>query len=165
MKKLLLFISILFFLFTVVGCSEQEKDVTGEFLLGNFGFDLKSNETYHLVVPIEWTGESSVTIESIELIKRDENPITYEDDGIKYEIFGADPLKQSGVYGDRDIGDIESINNFEINGKGKIVLKFSTENVKKDSDRRVKISFNVNGEESEEIVEWKTLEQFSTDNN
>ena len=99
MKKLLLCISILFFIFIVVGCSEQEKAVTGEFLLGNFGFDLKSNETYHLVVPIEWTGESSVTIESIELIKRDENPITYEEDGIKYDIFGADPLKKSGVYG------------------------------------------------------------------
>lgn len=87
MKKILLCITILFCLFTVVGCSEQQKAVTGEFLLGNFGFDLKSNETYHLVVPIEWTGESSVTIESIELVKSDGIPVTYEEDGIKYEIF------------------------------------------------------------------------------
>lgn len=165
MKKLLLCISVLFFSFILLGCNEQKKTVTGEFLLGNFGFSLKSNEIYHLVVPIEWTGESPVTIKSIELIKKDEKPITYKEDGIKYEIFGADPLKQTGVYGDRDIGDIQNLNNFEINGKGKIVLKLTTANVKKDSDRRVKISFNVNGEESETIVEWNTLEQFSTDNN
>ena len=35
----------------------------------------------------------------------------------------------------------------------------------KDSDRKVKINFKVNGEESERIVEWNTIEQFSTDNN
>lgn len=152
-------------MFTLVGCSEQEKTVTGEFLLRNFGFDLKSNDTYHLVVPIEWTGESSVTIESMELIKRDDKPITYEEDGIEYEIFGADPLKQSGIYGDRDIGDTKSINNFEINGEGKIVLKLTTGDVEEDSERRVKIIFRSNGEESEKNVVWKTLEQFSTDNN
>ncbi|MBD8032839.1 MULTISPECIES: hypothetical protein [Solibacillus] len=57
-------------IFTVIGCSEQEEAKTGEFLIGNFGFELISKETYHLVVPFEWTGESSVTIDSIELIKR-----------------------------------------------------------------------------------------------
>lgn len=96
MKKILLCISFLCIMFTVVGCSEQEEAVTGEFLLGNFGFELLSNETYHLVVPFEWTGDSPVTIDSIELIKKDNNPITYEEDGIKYEFFGADPLKNQG---------------------------------------------------------------------
>lgn len=165
MKKKLLYIIGLFFLALVGACSEQEETSKDEFLLGNFGFSPSSNATYNLVVPIEWTGESPVTINSIELIKKDGNAIAYEEDGLKYEFFGAAPLKQTGVYGDRDIGDIKSINNFDLNGKGKIVLKLSTKNVKKDSDRRVKINFNVNGEESERIVEWKTIEQFSTDNN
>ncbi|WP_339216519.1 hypothetical protein [Solibacillus sp. FSL W8-0372] len=165
MKKILLCISFLCIMFTVVGCSEQEEAVTGEFLLGNFGFELLSNETYHLVVPFEWTGESPVTIDSIELIKKDNNPITYEEDGIKYEFFGADPLKKPGIYGNRDIGDKKNINNFEIDGKGKIILKILADNVKEDSDRRLKIKFKSNGEENEKIVEWKTLEQFSTDNN
>ena len=163
MKKLLISISILC-LFIVVGCSEQDEAVADEFLLGNFGFDLKSNAIYHLVVPIEWTGESAVTIESIELVKSDGNPVTYEEDGFTYEFFGADALKRSGVYGERDIGDIKSITDFEINGKGKIILKLSTNNVKSDRDRRVKINFTVNGEAAEKIVEWKTLEQFATDN-
>ncbi len=165
MRKLLQCTINLFFLFTIVACSEQEKPVAGEFLLGNFGFDLKSNETYYLVVPIEWTGEPSVTIESIELINKEGTPITFKDDGLKYEIFGADPLKKSGVYGEREIGDIKSINNLEINKKGKIAIKLSTLNVKKDSDRRIKIIFDVNGEDKEEILEWKTLEHFSTEKN
>jgi len=165
MKKNLLCIIGFFLLAFVGGCSEQEETSKDEFLLGNFGFSPKSHETYNLVIPIEWTGESPVTISSMELIKRDGSPITYEEDGIKYGFFGAAPLKQTGIYGDRDIGDIKSINNFDIIGKGRIVLKLTTDNVKKDSDRRVKINFKVNGEESERIVEWNTIEQFSTDNN
>jgi len=128
-------------------------------------FEFQNDKTYYLVVPIEWTGESSVTIKSIELIKRAEKPIKYEEDGINYEFFGADPLKKSGIYGESDIGDLKSINNLEIKGKGKIVLKLSIKDVKKDSERRVKIRFNVNGKESEKVVEWKTLELLTTDNN
>ena len=96
--------------------------------------------------------------------KSNGNPVTYQEDGIKYVFFGADPYKQSGVYGDRDIGDLKSINNLEITRKGKVVLKPATENVKADRERRVKISFNANVTDSEKIVEWKTLEQFSTEN-
>ncbi|SES46439.1 hypothetical protein [Psychrobacillus sp. OK032] len=54
----------------------------------------------------------------------------------------------------------------EINGEGKIVLKLVLgEEVKEDSERRIKISFSINGNESEKIVEWKTLEQLTMDNN
>ncbi|MFJ8260821.1 hypothetical protein ACIQ4I_02530 [Rummeliibacillus sp. NPDC094406] len=88
MKKLLLCISVLFFLVPVIGCSEKEKTVTGKFDLWNIGFTFKPNEVYYLVNTIEWTGESPVTIKSIELIKRAEKPITYQDDGINYEFFG-----------------------------------------------------------------------------
>lgn len=164
MKKLLLCLSILFALFTVIGCSEKDKEVTGEFVLGNFGFDFKANETYHLVVPIEWTGESPVTIKSIELIKREEKPVNYEEDGIRYEIFGADPLKKSGIYGRSDVGDLKNIQDLEINGEGKIVLKLSMGDVKEDSERRVKINFISDGEKNEKIVVWKTIEQLKADN-
>ena len=161
MKKLLLCISILF-LFSILGCSDEEKDVTGELFLGNTGFPFKSNETYHLVVPIEWTGESPVLIKSIELIKGDEKPINYKEDGIQYEVFGADPLKKTGVWGESDIGDLKNINDLEINDRGKIVLKLSLGEVKNDSERRVKINFISDGEETEKIVVWKTLEQLNT---
>ncbi|WP_397538671.1 hypothetical protein [Rummeliibacillus pycnus] len=163
MKKLLLCISVLFFLVPVVGCIEKETTVTGEFDLWNIGFTFKPNEVYYIVNTIEWTGKSPVTIKSIELIKRAEQPITYQDDGINYEFFGADPLKKSGIYGKSDIGDLKSIENLEVKGKGKIVLKLSLKDVKEDSDRRVKIKFNVNGNESEKVVEWNTLEQLTTD--
>ncbi|MCY1187671.1 hypothetical protein D9M73_286810 [compost metagenome] len=36
------------------------------------------------------------------------------------------------------------------------------EEVNEDSERRIKISFSINGEEYEKIVEWKTLEQLAT---
>ncbi|MGX9134984.1 hypothetical protein ACWV26_11490 [Rummeliibacillus sp. JY-2-4R] len=161
MKKFcIILFSILAF---VVGCSLQGKTIPDKFLLGNFGMNFENNKTYYLVVPIEWTGESSVTVKSIELMKRDEMPITYEEDGINYEFFGADPLKKSGIYADSDIGDLKNINNLEIKGKGKVAIKLSMKDVKEDSERRVKIKFNNKGNEREEVVKWKTLEQLSTD--
>ncbi|WP_433595945.1 hypothetical protein [Lysinibacillus xylanilyticus] len=162
MKKSLLYFSVLFCLVLVVGCNEQNKAVNGEFILGNFGADWKK-ETYYLVVPINWSGKSHVTIKSIKLIKKDEKPITYEEDGIKYEFFGADPLKSSGIYDESDVGELKNIKDLEIDGEGKIVLKLVLgEEVNEDSERRIKISFSINGKEYEKIVEWKTLEQVTT---
>lgn len=46
----------------------------------------------------------------MEIIKeelKDEKPINYEEDGIKYEIFGADPLKKTGIYDESDVGDLK----------------------------------------------------------
>jgi len=162
LKKLLLCMSIIFILFTILGCSNTNKEVAGEFFLGSTGYPFKSNETYYVVVPIEWTGESSAIIKSIELIKRNDKPINYEEDGIEYDIFSADPLKKTGVWGESDIGDLKNINDLEINGEGKIVLKLSLGEVMDDSERRVKINFISDGEETEKIVVWKTLEQLNT---
>ena len=175
MKKTFLCMNLLFVFALIVGCSEQEKGIEaqgetveeetaidGEFLLGELGADFKE-QTYHLVVPIEWTGKSPIKIKSIELIKHDEKPVTYEEDGIEYEVFGADPLKRSGMYTEPNIGDVKDIKDLEIDGEGKIVFKLSLKNVKEDSNRRLKIQFNSNGEESEQIVEWKTLESLTTE--
>ena len=161
MKRILLGLITLFCLASIVGCSEKEKVGDGEFLLGQFGADWKK-ETFYLVVPIQWTGDSSVTINSIELIKNNQKLLTYEEDGIKYEFFGADPLKKSGIYGEADVGDLKNINGLEINGEEKIVLKLSLGDVKEDNERRIKIKLDRDGEEVEKIVVWKTLEKLTT---
>lgn len=157
-------ICLIFVLVFLVGCSQQEKTTTDKFLLGNFGLNFENNKTYYLVVPFEWTGKSSVTLKSIELIKRNEEPITYEGDGINYKFFGADPLKESGIFTNSDIGDLKSINNLEIKGKRKIVIKLSMKDVKEDGNRRLKIKFTNNGKDKNEVVKWKSLEQFATNN-
>ncbi len=155
-------LSSLLCLLLLVGCSEKEEDVSEEFLLGNFGFTFNENETYHIVVPIEWTGKDPVNLKSLELIKGDDEPVTFEEDGLNYEFFGADPLKTTGIYGESDIGELKNLNNLLIDGEGKLVLKLETSKVQADSERRVKIKYSVNNEEREKIVEWKTLEQITT---
>ena len=163
MKRILLSLITFLCVASLVGCSEKEKVEDGEFLLGQFGADWKK-ETFYLVVPIQWTGDSSIKINSIELVKNNQNPITtYEEDGIKYEFFGADPLKKSGIYGESYVGDLKNINGLEINSKGKIVLKLSLGDVKEDNERRVRINFSSNGVEGEKIVVWKTLEKLKTE--
>ena len=161
MKRKLLCLITLLCLALLVGCNEKKKVEDGEFLLGQFGADWKK-ETFYLVVPIQWTGDSSVTINSIELVKNNQKPLTYEEDGIKYEFFGADSLKKSGIYGEADVGDLKNINGLEINGEEKIVLKLSLGDVKEDNERRVKIKLDSDGEEVEKIVVWKTLELLTT---
>lgn len=44
------------------------------------------------ILPIEWTGEETAVINSIELVKKNEVPVTFEEDGIAYEFHGADPF-------------------------------------------------------------------------
>lgn len=152
----------LFCLSLIVGCNDKEKVGDGEILLGQFGADWKK-ETFYLVVPIQWTGNSSITINSIELVKSNQNPIIFEEDGIEYEFFGADPYKRSGIYYESDVGDLKNISNFEINAEGKIVLKLPLGDVKEDNERRVKFKLNSNGEEVEKIIVWKTLEKLTTE--
>lgn len=79
MKRKLLCLITLLCLALLVGCNEKKKVEDGEFLLGQFGADWKK-ETFYLVVPIQWTGDSSVAINSIELIKNNQKPLTYEED-------------------------------------------------------------------------------------
>ncbi|MFJ7698726.1 hypothetical protein [Lysinibacillus fusiformis] len=164
MKGFLKYLSVLFCLVLLGGCSEQVKEVDGEFLLGQFGTDWKK-ETYHVVVPIQWTGDSPITLKSIEFVKDYPDPLTtYEEDGIKYEIFGADPLRRTGIHGETYDRELKNIKGLEINGEGKIVIKLSLGDVKADKARRLKIKFDSDGEEVEKIVVWKTLEQITTEN-
>jgi len=164
LKEYLLSVSVLLCMIVVVGCNDPEKIEQGEFLLGEFGADFKE-QTYHLVVPIEWTGESPIEIKSIQIIKDNDKPVTKEEDGIEFKVFGADPLKQTGIYSEPNIGEFKDIKDIEIDGEAKLVFKFSLKDVKKDNNRRLKIQFNINQKESEQIVVWKTLEQLATDSN
>ncbi len=52
-----------------------------------------------------------------------------------------------------DVGELKNIKDLEIDGDGKIVLKLVLgEEVNEDSERRIKISFSINGKEYEKIV-------------
>ena len=163
MKKMVLWLITLFCLVSIVGCSEQDKSMEGEFLLGQFGLDWKK-ETYHVVVPLRWTGDSPITLKSIEFVKDYPDPLTtYEEDGIKYEIFGAEPSTRQTLLGETYDRELKDINGLEINGEGKIVIKLSLGDVKADSARRLKIKFESDGQEVEKIVVWKTLELITTE--
>ncbi len=74
----------------LAACSESKNTPEGEFLLGNLYADsIESGKTYYMVLPIEWTGEEPADITSVELVKEDGDPVTFEEDGIAYEFHGA----------------------------------------------------------------------------
>ncbi|MGE7981393.1 hypothetical protein [Solibacillus sp. NPDC093137] len=110
MKRILLCLISLICLASLVGCIKQVKEVDGEFLLGQFGTDWKK-ETFYLVAPIQWTGESPITLKSIEFVKDYPDSLTtYEEDGIKYEIFGAEPSMKTGLYDESYGRELKNIN-------------------------------------------------------
>ncbi|MCK6207047.1 hypothetical protein KZX50_16510 [Bacillus infantis] len=163
MKKLIVLPNILTAIL-LSACSESKNTPKGEFLLGNLYADLiESGETYYMVLPIEWTGDEPADITSVELVKEDGDPVTFEKDGIAYEFHGADPLKQTGLYsGEHDIGRIENIGEFQVQGEGRIVAKVLLGEVKEDESRQAKITFRTDDREYGEVVEWDTFKQLST---
>lgn len=153
------------FLFLLLAaCSNSEQSVDGEFMFGNmYGDSLEANESYNIILHFEWTGEKPAVINSIELVKENEEPVTFEEDGIAYEFYGADPLKQEGLYsGEHNIGEVVDINGFEVQGESRVVAEVRLGEVEKDETRNAKINFTVDGEEYQEIVDWDTFKVIST---
>lgn len=157
---------IMFLGLFLTACSETEELVEGEFVIGNmYGGPFEPGDSYTFILPIEWTGEEPATITSVELIKMNGEPVTFEEDGIAYEFYGADPLKRVGLYAeDHYIGEVEDINGFEVQGESRIVTEVRLGEVEEDDHRNVKITYSVNGEEYEEITEWDTFRELATSN-
>lgn len=161
MKKIGLIFTLMFLL---VGCSNTSEKGE-EFKLGNISTtEFKDNEKYFLVIPLEWNGDNPVTIESVELIKENEKIVNLDNDRINYVFYGADANKKIGVYQREEIGDIEEINGFEVDGKSTLVLEITLNNIIKDSNRGMKIKYLVGEEEKEQIIESTTIENLRTKN-
>ncbi len=161
-------LSVMVGVLLLAACSkseEVESTESGEFLLDNLYLNsAEAHTTYSIVHEIEWTGEEAVTINSFDLVKEHHEPVTFEEDGIAYEVYGADPLKQVGVYSEgHDVGAIEDIDGYEIDGTGRIVLVLRTGEIQKDPTRAARITFTVNGQEQEAIYDWDGYKQFHTE--
>ncbi|RYI28740.1 hypothetical protein EVU96_12450 [Bacillus infantis] len=163
MKKLIV-LPVIFTAMFLAACSELRNSPEGEFLLGNLYSDSnESGETYSIILPIEWTGEEPAVISSIELVKEEDAPVNFDEDGIAYEFYGADPLKKTGLYsGDHNIGEVKDINGFKVQGESRIVAEILLGEVKEDERRKAKITYTIDGEEYEEMVKWDTFEELST---
>ncbi|MBT2583811.1 hypothetical protein [Planococcus sp. ISL-109] len=167
MKRFAVF-PALFLIMILAACSES-KDVenaeSGEFFLDSIYMDsVEANSTYSMIHEIEWTGEEAVTINSFDLVKENHEPVTFDEDGMAYEVYGADPLKQVGVYSeDHNIGAVEDISGYEIDDTGRIVLVLRLGEVAEDPHRAARINYTVNGEEQEVIYDWDGYKQFSTE--
>lgn len=167
MKKLAVLPALLI-IFILAACSDSE-DVenakSGEFFLDNISINsIEADSTYSMIHEIEWTGEETVTINSFDLVKENNEPVTFDEDGIAYEVYGADPLKQVGVYTEgHDIGAVEDISGYEIDETGRIVLVLQLGEVSEDPHRAARINYTVNGEEQEVIYEWDGYKKFSTE--
>lgn len=162
MKKIGFLFALIFLL---VGCSNTsgEGENSEGFKLGNISTsEFKDNESYFIVMPFEWNGEDSVSIEAIEMIKDKEEPVNVDNDRIIYEFHGADVNKKTGVYERESIGDVEDIRGFEVEGESRLVLEVSLTNVIRDSTRKIKIKYLVGEEKKEQIIESTTIENLRT---
>lgn len=158
-------ISLMFFLSACGDSDHDTHEETGEFLLDSiYAASIEADSTYTMIHEIEWTGETPAIINSFDLVKEQGEPVSFEEDGIAYEVYGADPLKQVGVYEEgHDIGEVEEINGYEVDGTGRVVLELRVGEVSEDPHRAAKINYTVDGEEHEFTYEWDGYKQFSTE--
>lgn len=110
-----------------------------------------ANETYYIVMPIVWNGKKDATIHSIKLIKENQQSLTTAD-GISYSFYLTDTMKNPGVYGRDQIGKINTIHDFVIDGESSLILEVSLKNVVPDKTRAIKISYSVDSEEKEQLL-------------
>ncbi|MFE6170407.1 hypothetical protein ACFVP8_21390 [Viridibacillus arvi] len=132
---------LILFLLLLTACS---KSSSGEFLTTNM-----------------YTNPAIIN-SSLELIKEDGKPVLFEDDSISYQFYGADSQKSEGTYTLDNIGDLKDIECIKIKGKGKIVIGMTLGKVTKDSNRKLKVNYTINGKIREQIILSDTYKEIST---
>ncbi|OWA35480.1 hypothetical protein B9G55_12635 [Saccharibacillus sp. O16] len=157
--------ALFFILFLLlVGCSRAGEEHSNKFKLGNLDTSVFSNQkNYFIVTPFEWVGKKPVTIESVELVTKDDMSINAEQAPIRYTFYGADPKKGVGIYQRDDLGDLEDIQGFELKGEGRLVLKVSMNEVRPDPNRRIKIKYIIGQKKHEQLLESNMIEQLRTE--
>ncbi|PIC85379.1 hypothetical protein CSV72_13700 [Sporosarcina sp. P20a] len=159
------FISFMFLLTGIMfaACSNTEAgDLNeGRFTVGSMSYDdFPPDNSYFLVVPIEWTGSQPAVIDSIKIVIGDaEIPDT---EGISYEFYGGRPNKAIGVYPEDTIGGKQNIQGYEVKEEGRLILKVKLSNVNKNTNRQLKIHYSVNGKNREQTISTSTVEELST---
>ncbi|WP_366161179.1 hypothetical protein ABXS71_20430 [Bacillus infantis] len=72
-------------------------------------------------------------------------------------------MKKTGLYaGEHNIGEVEDINGFQVQGESRIVAKILLGEVEEDESRQARITFRNDDGEYEEVVEWDTFKEMST---
>ena len=161
MKKASLFTALILLL---AGCSGAGGNHSNTFKWGDLSIsEFENQENYFIVAPFEWMGKEPAVIESVELVAQGEAPIDTEDGRVQYTFYGADPSKGIGVYAREDLGDLDEIRGFEVEGESRLVLEISLEHVQPDPNRRMKIKYTVDGKEHEQILESPMIEQLRTE--
>lgn len=157
---------ILFVLLLLMGaCSgnDENSSNSGEFSIENISTaEFENNESYFIVMPLNWSGDNPATIKSVELINQENEPLTLDTDHIAYEFSGASKDKRSGVYAREDVGEIQEIEGFEVTDEATLVLEISISDVSEDLERRLRITYSVDGDEQEQVIESSTFQNLRT---
>ncbi len=162
MKKIMM-LAVLLLLLGACSGNNENSTTPGEFSIENISTsEFENNETYFIVTPLSWSGDNPAIIDSVELIKQENEPLSLNADRIAYEFMGASLDKVAGVYAREDIGEVDEIEGFEITDKATLVLEISMSDVSEDPERKMKINYTVDGEEQEQIIESTTFENFRT---
>ena len=144
------------------GATNSEKTESGDFTVENISTSsLASGEKYFFVIPFEWSGKEPAEINSIELLDNNE-PITPES-GISYTFYGGNSDKKTGVYQRETIGEKEEIKGFEIKDKATLILETTLTNVDTNENRKIKINYQINGQEKEQIITSSTFKNLNTE--
>ncbi|MDZ5711047.1 LCP family glycopolymer transferase [Jeotgalibacillus haloalkalitolerans] len=133
----------------------------GIFTFTNFDIEdpIEDQRTYFLMVSAEWTGHQPAFIESVEITDREGNPLNEE--GLTWSMYVTPENDKFGLFEDYQ-GELIGIEGSEIDELTEVALKFETDHLVSNDDRRLKITYSFEGESREQLVEWDTLSRLNT---
>ncbi|REB08081.1 hypothetical protein DVB69_08910 [Sporosarcina sp. BI001-red] len=144
------------------GLSNEDMNNTGAFTIANLSAGpFLTNETYYIVLPITWNGNSTATIKEVELFKENQQTLQTSD-GISYTFYGGDAAKRPGVYARDQIGEISDIHGVEIEKESSLILEVSLRIVVPDKSRTIKIRYSVDGEDKEQNLTTGVVQGLET---
>ncbi|GEM_PF-3224040 len=139
-----------------------DVNTSGQFTAGDAtAGPFKPATTYYAVLPFAWNSDSPAAVQSIDIVKESQQPLSAAD-GISYTIYTADADKKTGVYEREDIGKVSPVDGFTMTDERTLVIRFSLTQAVPDKSRALRIRYMEDGADKEQLLVLGFLQGLAT---
>ncbi|WP_079478780.1 hypothetical protein [Halobacillus salinus] len=148
---------VLWSLLVVTACQRGESD--SEFtLVDMYPLDLQPGQNYIFITTLEWEGTEGTTLQSVDLISEETVPPVLSQSTF---YIGA-ATKSTGVSNREEIGEKQAIEGYAMEEKQTLIMETKIPETPTDQAIDIRFTYEVDGEEYEQEVEWDTLSELTS---
>ncbi|MFJ7371610.1 hypothetical protein ACIQVU_19625 [Lysinibacillus sp. NPDC098008] len=139
----------------LVGCSKQSNEA--QFVIEEIAtMPLENGKDYFIVTPIKWIGNDNVVINDITFINAEPT--------IHYQFYAGASDKKPDIYqcSKDELGELQSIQQWAIEKEATLILALQLNDVKKNPERQLKISYTLHEQQQEQIIDAGMIQNLHT---